>query len=277
VEVQGYVYAAKVGCARLFRLAGEGNRADGLERQAAELKERFNRRYWLDDRGFHALALQRGGRLARAIASNPGQALLTGIVHAEKVEAVARRLLADDTFSGWGIRTLSSAEAAYNPIDYQVGSVWPRDNALIGLGLHRCGRLEAVERVFTGLFEAASHFPNFRLPEVFDGFSRQEHSRPVPYPVACNPQAWAAGAIPLLLQAALGLEPDAPRRTLRIVRPCLPAWLKQVTLRSLRVGQATVDLRYHRDGATTLVAMLRREGDLDVLIEYSEGSGGPDT
>jgi glycogen debranching enzyme len=157
---------------------------------------------------------------------------------------------------------------AYIPLDYQVGAVWPHDNALIALGMRRCGLPDAMEQVFTGIFAAARNFSHYRLPEVFDGFAQRDYSLPVHYPIACKPQAWAAGALPLLLTAAMGLEPDAPHGVLRISRPHLPAWLGDATIRGLRVGAARVDLRYRRTGATTLDGVLTREGDVSVMIEY---------
>ena len=254
--------------AALFRHAGETKRADTLDHRAADLKQRFNDRYWMDDTRYYAFALQDAGRPSKAIASNPGQLLFTGIADTDKAQQVRKRLLKDDMFCGWGIRTLAASEKAYNPLDYQLGSVWPHDNALIALGLRRIGFTDALEQVFTGLFEAAKNFAHYRLPEVFDGFSKGDYNRPVHYPVACSPQAWAAGALPLLLTAAMGLEPDAPNRVLRIHQPHLPAWLSDVTIRNLRVADATVDLRYQRPSDVTLVGVLERHGDLTVVIDY---------
>ncbi len=268
VEVQGYAYCALAAMAELLRQTGEADRAGQLEHEAQDLKERFNSDYWMDDAGYYAFALQRDRRPATAIASNPGHTLFTRIADEEKVEAVADRLLADDLFCGWGIRTLASTEKAYNPLDYQVGSVWPHDNALIALGLRRWGYTGYMDKVFTGIFQAATEFTHFRLPEVFDGFGRDQYSRPVNYPIACSPQAWAAGALPLLLQTALGLEPDALHKTLHIHRPHLPEWLGDVTFKGLHVSAATVDLHYERDGQTTLVAVQDRHGDLEIAIEY---------
>jgi len=268
VEAQGYAYHARRGIAALFQHVGEHGRAERLERQAEELKLRFNDDYWLGGDIGYALCLQRDRRPSRAVASNPGQTLFTGIATPDHAQATADRLTRDDMFCGWGVRTLSAEERAYNPLDYQVGSVWPHDNALIALGLRRSGFPQAMERIFTGIFEAATHFNEFRLPEVFDGFSQQRYARPVRYPVACRPQAWAAGALPLLLQTALGLEPDALGGVLRIRQPRLPDWLPTITCRGLRVGSATVDVQYRREGETTLAAVLDRQGDLDVLVEY---------
>lgn len=271
VEVQGYAYRAYRATADLYRLAhahGDDHRADQLEQAAADLMERFNHDFWMHDEGYYAFALERNGVKAEAIASNPGQALFTGIVTPERAQAVAQRLMADDMFAGWGIRTLSANAVAYNPLDYQVGSVWPHDNALIALGLKRCGFASEMERVFTGIFDAANTFPQLRLPELFDGFSRERYAKPVPYPQACSPQAWAAGALPLMLQEALGLDPCAPRHMLSIRQPHLPAWLDKLELRGLRVGESEVDLSYRRDGDTTLVAVPRHTGDLDIAVEY---------
>ena len=170
-------------------------------------------------------------------------------------------------FSGWGIRTLSTSDASYNPVDYQVGSVWPHDNAFIAAGMQHHGYATEASQIFTGLMEAAVRFEHFRLPELFAGYERRGAEEPVRYPVACSPQAWAAGSIPYLLQHALALHPEAFDRRLRIRRPHLPRWLRWVEVRHLRVGQAEIDLRYERSDASTLVAIQRRRGELTVLIE----------
>ncbi len=268
VEVQGYAYHARRAMAQLAEVMGDRRRAHRLQRQADEMKERFNGDFWVGGDTGYALCLQRDRKPSKAVASNPGQTLFTDITAPERAQAVAERLMREDMFCGWGVRTLSANERAYNPLDYQTGSVWPHDNALIALGLRRWGFGEPMERIFTGIFQAATHFPEFRLPEVFDGFSDQQYPRPVNYPVACSPQAWAAGALPLLLQTALGLEPDALNGALRIHRPRLPKWLTGVTCRGLRVGGASIDLEYRREDDTTLVAVLGRQGDIEVFVEY---------
>ncbi len=171
-------------------------------------------------------------------------------------------------FTGWGVRTLSSNDVSYNPVDYQVGSVWPHDNAFIVAGMHRYGFAEQASQVFTAIKEAATHFEHFRLPETFAGYDRGYASKPVRYPVACNPQAWAAGTIPYMLQAALGLQPAAFRRQLHIERPHLPSWLEWVAIERLRVADAEVDLRYERSDGQTLVAVSNKRGDLTVTVRY---------
>ncbi|MEO6796683.1 MAG: glycogen debranching N-terminal domain-containing protein [Candidatus Dormibacter sp.] len=268
VEVQGYVYRAKLDAAWLVRQDGDEERAQRLEADADALRRRFKDAYWMPQEKYLAVALQRDGQRAESITSNPGQALWSGIVDHDHAEAVARRLLSKAMFSGWGIRTLAEGEPSYNPIDYQVGSVWPHDNAMIAAGLKRHGFDKQAVQVFSAIFEAATRFPHYRLPELFAGFSRDEYTTPVRYPVACSPQAWAAGAIPSLLQSVLGIVPDALGMQVHIRRPCLPPWLGSVVLRGLKVGDARLDLRFQRDGDDTLVALLDRKGDVSVRIHY---------
>ena len=263
VEVQGYTYRARLAVAALMRAVGDVSEAVRLEEAANGLRQRVREAFWDGRRRYLAMAVG-GGRRADAIASNPGQALWTGVVHEDHAEAVADRLMSDSMFSGWGIRTLAAAEKAYNPIDYQVGAVWPHDTALIMAGLKRIGRTDDAIRLLTGLFAAATSFPLYRLPELFAGYGRDERPVPVRYPVACNPQAWAAGSIPYALTAALGLEPDAMARKLEIRQATLPPWLSDLTVRGLRVGSGTADLRFQRGAEKTHVNVLRVEGDLDV-------------
>lgn len=275
VEVQGYVYLAKMLIVDLYRRAGEPDRAGQLQREAGELRARFNREFWMEDKGCYALALQADHRPARVIASNPGHALWAGIADADKARRTVERLMADDMFSGWGVRTLSSRERRYNPISYHLGTVWPHDNALIAAGFRRYGQDEAARRIFAGLLHAALNFKNYRLPELFAGFSRQEYTVPVYYPVACHPQAWAAGSTPHLIETFLGLVPQGFERRLRIARPMLPDFVDRIEVRGLRVGRAAVDLRFERtsDG-TTAVNVLQKHGELDVIVEASHTPRG---
>lgn len=268
VEVQGYVFRAKHEAAWLYEQAGDNKRAEQLRHEAEQLRDRFHNAYWMPDRKFLAVALQKGGRRAASLTSNAGQALWSGIVDSGRADTVADLLLDDTMFSGWGVRTLAEGEAAYNPIDYQVGSIWPHDNSLIAAGLKRYGHDGKMLQLFTAIFQAATQFQHYELPEVFAGFSKAQYSVPVHYPVACHPQAWAAGSIPYLLKTALGLNADALQHRLEIVRPALPEWLSSVTLHGLRIGDASVDLRYERSDHTTLVAVLNRRGEVNVQIEY---------
>jgi glycogen debranching enzyme len=207
------------------------------------------------------------------MSSNPGQALWGGVVAPGHAAEVARRLMDDAMFSGWGIRTLSAAERRYNPVGYHLGTVWPHDNSLIAAGLRAYGFDAEARRVFTGIFEAAPHFVHVRLPELFAGFSRGDFAMPAHYPVACHPQAWAAGAIPYLLRTALGLAPDAAGGTLRVIRPDLPPFLDWVDLRGLRVGKGAIDLRFTREDDRTRVDVVERTGSIEVKVE--ENSRNP--
>jgi len=269
VEVQGYAYRARRVIADVYRRVGDETRATKLTAATASLRTQFNARFWLPDRQNYAQALQKDGRPAAVDASNQGQALWGGIVDVGNAPSVRDTLLDPARlFSGWGIRTLSAQAVAYNPFDYQVGAVWPHDNALILGGLRRYGFDADALRVFTGIYEAATQFDHFRLPELFAGFSKDEFGKPVRYPVACSPQAWAAGSLPAMLLAMLGLEPDAFAHRLTIVHPCLPEWLAWVTIQGVKVGPGVVDLRYQRHGTVTLVAVTKKTGDLDVSVSY---------
>lgn len=266
VEVQGYVYAALLTVAPILQALGDETMAADLRHQAVELKSRFNRDFWTED-GFLALALDGKGRPAASVTSNAGQALWACIVEEKRTQQVVERLMQDDMFSGWGIRTLSALSPRFNPQGYHLGTVWPHDNSIIAMGFKRCGREEELNRLVTALFDAAQSFPYYRLPELFGGSERTAHRAPVPYPVACRPQAWAAGAFPLMTQAILGLCPDAPNHRLDIVRPLLPPWLRRVRVYNLRVGEMGVDLQYDRYGQRTDVQVLRVHGRLDVQVQ----------
>jgi glycogen debranching enzyme len=201
-----------------------------------------------------------------SVTSNPGHCLYCGIVDPQKAPAVAERLMAEDMFCGWGVRTLSSRCPAYNPMSYHNGSVWPHDNAIIAAGMKRYGHDEAVRRIADALFDVATSARDFRLPELYCGFDRVERAAVVAYPVACIPQAWAAAAPYLLLQAMLGVVPDAPAGGLRIERPALPDWLERIRLDRMRVGAASVSLEFKRDGRVTGFALLEQDGALDVTL-----------
>ncbi|HEX3203669.1 MAG TPA: glycogen debranching N-terminal domain-containing protein [Nitrospiraceae bacterium] len=267
VEAQGYAYRAKIAIADLYERAGEPSRAHLLRREAADLQRRFNHDFWLRRKGFYALALQHEGKAAAVVSSNPGHALWTGIVDHDKARQTVERLMRDDMFSGWGIRTLSQKESAYNPLGYHLGSVWPHDTSLIAAGFRRYGFDDDASRLFEGLLRAATHFKGYQLPELFGGFNHEEYDVPVPYPGANHPQAWASGSIPYMLQSMLGLRPEAFEQRLRIVRPMLPDFIDEVELHRLRVGEAQVDLRFERNANDVFaVRTLRVTGRLDVVV-----------
>jgi glycogen debranching enzyme len=226
-ELQGYVYDAKVRVARLARKVWKDPEyAARLEREAAELKERFNRDFWIPDREFFALALDGKKRKVDSLTSNIGHLLWSGIADDEKAAACVRHLMSDTLFSGWGIRTMATTEGSYNPIGYHVGTVWPHDSSFVAWGLRRYGYREEAARVCHGILEAADLF-NGRLPEAFGGYPRGETHYPVEYPTACSPQAWATGAPLLILRTLLGLDSDGEHL---IVDPAIPEGLGRIEL-----------------------------------------------
>src|SRR5438045_3289940 len=246
-EIQGYVYDAKRRCARLARqLWNDPALAEQLEKEAAELKRRFNQDYWLEDREFFALAIDGDGRKVDSLTSNIGHLLWSGIVEDDKAEAVVHHLMGPQLYTGWGVRTMAEGEGGHNPIGYHLGTVWPHDNAFIAMGLRRYGYREEAARVAMGMLEAASNFKG-RLPEAFAGYTRELTEFPVEYPTACSPQAWASGAPLLLLRAILGLEPIGDHL---LVDPAIPSMLGQLELldipgRSVRIdafGRRTVNM-----------------------------------
>ena len=266
-EVQGDVYLAWCLTADLFEHAGDLASAQTLRNKAQALYRVFNREFWIPEERYYAFCRQADGRFSHSIASNAAHALWTGVVDPRRVRAIVKRVLQPDMFSGWGVRTLSAEDRSYNPVDYQLGSVWPHDNAMIVAGMHRYGFNDEANQVFSAMMQAATQFEHFRLPEVFAGYERTFASKPVNYPVACNPQAWAAGSIPYMLASTLGLRPDALNGRLCIEYPHLPPWLECVTVRNLRVGQAEVDLRYERSDDETVVAITSKHGDLEVSVQ----------
>ena len=266
-EVQGYVYMAKKRMSPLYSLIGRGEEATKLNADAEKLKKDFNDKFWIRDKKFFAMALDSDG-ICDVISSNPGHCLWSGIVDEKYAKRLADRLFKDDMFTGWGIRTLSSDELRYNPLGYHIGTVWPHDNSLIAMGLKKYNLWDRLSELFTGMYDAASVFPLYRLPELFSGFKRGKYNMPVKYPVACSPQAWSAGTIPYMLIAALGLTPDALNKRLQLVKPHLPPWLNKVNITDLRVGEASVNMEFRREESGTLVNVVKKQGDIDVFIEY---------
>lgn len=266
VEVQGYAYAARRGLARLARLRGEVELAQREEEAAERLRQRFEAAFWMDEAGTYALALDANKKQVDAVASNAGHALWSGICSPERAASVARVLTGPGMWSGWGIRTLSAEAIGYNPIGYHLGTVWPHDNGIIAAGFARYGLHDEARRVAGALLESTTHFREARLPELFCGFSRDSSPLPVPYPVACSPQAWAAGSVFHLVSSMLGMRPNALEKRLELVRPALPEWLPDLRIHNLRVGAALVDLRFGGEGGSISVEVLRRTGELDVAV-----------
>lgn len=266
VEVQGYVYAAKKKLAPVFAALGDDATAQRLTHEANRLKRRFNRDFWLEEERLFALALDGDKQRAAAITSNPGQALWAGVAQRRLAASVVKVLMRNDMFSGWGIRTLSARSSRFSPLGYHLGTVWPHDNSIIAFGFKKYGFEDEANEVATSLFDAARAFPYYRLPELYAGSARSTHYTPVPYPVACRPQAWAAGSFPLILQSVLGLAPNAPEGELLVVRPRLPYWLDSVHVRNLKVGDGEADLLFSRRGARTRVEVLAVRGRLKVSV-----------
>jgi glycogen debranching enzyme len=267
VEVQGYVYMAKARMADVYAVLGDEERAARLRKEAAVLRDRLQEAFWMDDEQYFAGALDGRKDQVRTVVSNPGHLLYCGAVDDSYAEKVARRLFQPDMFSGWGIRTMSKTAKAYNPMSYHDGSVWPHDNALIAAGLKRYGFVNTTNRVATAMFDAAVHTDYMRLPELYCGFTRRTPTSPVQYPVACSPQAWAAGSPFLLLQAMLGLSAMAHQNLLTVNKPHLPRWLNYVELRNLKVGESTLTLVFRREGEMTGFSLVSRDGDVRVVME----------
>jgi glycogen debranching enzyme len=265
-EVQGYVYAARRAGAALAAVLGLTERAAELERQAAALQERFEQAFWCEDLSTYALALDGDKRPCRVRTSNAGHCLFTGIAHHDRALRVAQILLDPASYSGWGIRTVACPEVRYNPMSYHNGAVWPHDNALIAQGLARYGLGTKAMRLLTGLFEASLYFDMHRMPELFCGSARQPGEGPVPYPVACAPQAWSAASVLLLLQACLGLNVNGLEGRVSFANPCLPIALGELRIHNLDVAGATVDLLLVRHEQDVNVKVLRNQGGVEVTV-----------
>jgi glycogen debranching enzyme len=266
VEVQGYVYEAKLRIADVYEALGYAPRAARLRSEAARLRAAFNEAFWNPDEEFFALALDGAKQQVKSVTSNPAHCLYCGIVDDDKAALVAKRLMAPDMFSGWGIRTLSSGSPAYNPMSYHNGSIWPHDNAIAAAGLKRYGFAAATTRIATALFDVAADARDFRLPELFCGFDRDGSRSIVAYPVACIPQAWAAAAPFMLVQALLGISAHAPENRLTVDQPRLADWLSSVDIECVRVGRSRVSLAFRRTDSSTAFSLLEQEGDVRVIM-----------
>ncbi|MFP4600526.1 MAG: glycogen debranching N-terminal domain-containing protein [Persicimonas sp.] len=271
-EEQGFVYMAKFLMSELLWWLGDKELSRRFRRESSELKKRFNEAFWMPDETYVAMALDSDNRPLRSISSNPGHCMATGIIDESMAGPIAGRLISDDIFSGWGVRTLSSEHPAYNPYSYHRGSVWPVENATFALGFLRYGLTEHVETLCRAQFESAGLFDSYRLPEVFSGHARDsEHPFPAFYPKANAPQAWSASAIFSFVQAMCGLYPYAPLKML-LVDPHLPDWLPEITLEDLQVGDARVTLNFRRDGDKTTYRVQKLDGTLHVLRQPSPWS-----
>ncbi|QNM81985.1 amylo-alpha-1,6-glucosidase [Sphingomonas sabuli] len=259
-EVQAYAFAARKEAAPLAALLGETAMAQKLADDAEALRQAFEDKFWLEDLGTYALALDGKKQPCRVLSSNAGHCLFAGIAAPDRARRVADHLLGQRLFSGWGVRTIASGEARYNPMSYHNGSIWPHDNGLIALGLARYGCKQEIAAIFGGIFDSATYNELRRLPELFCGFARRKRSGPTSYPVACSPQAWAAATIFALISASIGCEFDLEARELRLIDPVLPGFLDELTLRNIVIGNSSVDIRLTRAGDDVTTTSLRRSG-----------------
>jgi glycogen debranching enzyme len=264
-EVQGYVYAAKRGAAHLASLLGNQPRSATLEAQASALRSQFAGAFWCQEIATYAMALDGRKQPCAIRTSNPGHCLFTGIANADHAYQVAHSLLSRDFFSGWGIRTVASGESRYNPLSYHNGSVWPHDNALIAAGLARYGFKNMAGEILSALLAVSRYVDLYRLPELFCGIERRAREGPTLYPVACAPQAWAAGAVFLLLQSCLGLSLNPGRKQIRLDGPYLPEAIPELWIRDLRVGDACVDLFLERRADLVRLQILDKRGEVEVI------------
>lgn len=261
IEVQGYVYAAKRRMALLLERLGDFEHSGLLKKQAGELRARIDKAFWMPDRQYYAMALDKDKRQLDVISSNPGQLLFTGAISHERAEIVAQTCMREGLNSGWGIRTLSQKERTFNPMSYHRGSVWPHDNSLIVHGLARSGFKKRAGQICSNLYEAALNFRDYRLPELFCGIQRRPYDVPVEYPVSCSPQAWASGSMFLMLSSLLGLHPSAQTRELQITDPALPPFLDWLHIRNLRVGKSRVNLEFSQHEGRTFCNVMDVQGE----------------
>ena len=266
-EVQGYVYAAKMAAEKIYAAWGDQERQRSLENEASELQHHFEEAFWCDEISTYALALDGHKKPCRVRTSNPGHCLFSGIASSERANLVAHTLVSSDFFSGWGIRTVGCHEARYNPLSYHNGSVWPHDNAIIAAGMARYGFREFAGRILMSLLDLSSSVELHRLPELFCGVDRRVGQGPTLYPVACSPQAWAAGSVFMLLQACLGITIDARNRRVVFDRPYLPQGIPQLTIRDLRIEGCRVSLFLERDAGAVRIQVIEKHGEVEVLVK----------
>jgi len=267
-EVQGYVYSAKRTAAQLAKVLGKYDTAAALEVQAETLKGRFEESFWCPDLEMYALALDGEKKPCRVRTSNPGHCLYSGIANPDHASRIARALLSPDFFNGWGVRTVAVSEARYNPVSYHNGSVWPHDNAMVALGISNYGFRDLAARILSGFMDVSANVELHRLPELLCGLERRSGEGPTLYPVACAPQAWAAGAVFMLLEACLGMSIDAPNKRLILEQPYLPPVVSQLWIRRLEVGSGSIDLHFERKDHAVRVEILEKRGEIEVLVRW---------
>ena len=259
VEVQGYVYAAFNAVSQLAAVRGDHAAAENWRRRAELLRSAIESHFWIPDLEYYAIAIDGDGAPCKIRASNAGHLLFCGVPSAVRADSIIRHLLSPESASGWGIRTLASGQPRFNPMSYHNGSVWPHDTSICAAGLSRYGRRTEVVKILSEIFEAANHF-HLRLPELYCGFERISGQGPTPYPVACLPQAWACGAVFMLLQSILGIQINGRRREIHIERPALPNGIESLSIGTLQVADACMDLEFHRIGAEVVAVPTKTDG-----------------
>ena len=266
VEVQGYVYAAKIAAARMASDLGDTALSLRLREQAEALQYRFEHGFWCDDIGTYALALDGKKNPVRVRSSNAGHMLSTGIASAERAARVIEQMASPKFFSGWGIRTIATSEARYNPMSYHNGSIWPHDNAMIAAGFSRYGHSDRIQPIFDSLLDAALKMDQGRLPELFCGFRRRPGRAPILYPVACSPQAWSSGAMLHILSSMLGLKIDAESRTVTLNSPRLPPRVGEISIINLHVGGGSADFTLKQKHGTVIANDTNCRGGAQLIL-----------
>ncbi|HKZ38162.1 MAG TPA: amylo-alpha-1,6-glucosidase [Chryseolinea sp.] len=266
-EVQGYVYDAKIRAGQIAKELGYHKIASRLESEAYQLKENFNRMFWSESKQTYVIALDGKKNQCNVVSSNAGHCLFSGIATPPRAEIVAKNLLSESMFSGWGIRTISTQEQRYNPMSYHNGSIWPHDNAMIAYGFSRYHLMNEVIQVVTGTFDTTEHLENERLPELFCGFERQKGKSPTSYPVACSPQAWSVGAVFMMIQACLGMKIDAANKTITLCRPSLPSFLKDITVTNLKLNNQLITFQVRRRKEGVDAILLTPNADVTIRVE----------
>jgi len=264
LEVQGYAFAAWTALAEMGAQMGD-ERASQWQAQAVAVRSLVEDRFWMEDQQFYAVALDGDGKQMQAVGSNAGHLLFSGLPSPERARLVTRRMLTAEFRSGWGLRTLAKGQARFNPMSYHNGSVWPHDTAMAAAGMARYGERRAVAMLLGEIYGAAAHF-QLRLPELFCGFIRETGEPPIAYPVACLPQAWAAGSVFLMLQAALGLSIDAPEQLVEVADPTLPPGVDRLSVTRLQVGDGVIDLHFQRLDGQVVVMPRERSGVVNLRV-----------
>ena len=268
-EVQGYVYAAKLAAARLSEMLGDKEKCSALESEAEKLRVNFEEAFWCDDLSTYALALDRHKKRCRVRTSNAGHCLYAGIASSARARLVAETLLGSDSFSGWGVRTVAAGQARYNPLSYHNGSIWPHDNSIVASGLAKYECKDMAGRILLGLLDASRWADLGRLPELFCGLDRRRGEGPTLYPVACSPQAWAAGAVFLLVQACLGVSIQGASNRILFDRPYLPDGIPQLWIKGLHSSKGSVDVFCERRNDTVRVEVTDHQGEIEVVATPS--------